>query len=121
MDTIRVLVIEPGGEVRVEDVKRGGDGLRELVGGWLECPPVEDTRCSVFINEEGKIIGLEPNAYGTAVWWALAPFMRGQDDLWGTVVIAGGVDANGDTQSIPDDMLAAIVTATRKLIEVLPQ
>lgn len=113
--TLDVLVIEPGGEVYEQTIASGCKPLQELVGGLIECPPCDDSRLSIFINEEGKLIGLEPNFYGTAVWYAATPVMRGQDMLCGTVVVTGGVDDNGDTMSIPDDMRDAIVLALTNL------
>jgi hypothetical protein len=118
-DTLEVLVIEPGGEIYDETIPSGCEALQKLVGGWIECPPSDDNRISLFINEEGKLIGLEPNMLGTAVWHAVTPMMRGIDDLCGTVVITGGVDDEGNTMSIPRDMRDAIVRALTNLSDVL--
>lgn len=113
--SINVLVFEPGGEIREETLDNPLSDLERLVGGYIECPEVEDNRCSVFINESGKLIPLEMNPIGTMVWYALSPQMRGVYDLWGTVVIAGGVDENGNPMSIPTDMRDIIVLSLEKL------
>lgn len=116
---IEVLVIEPGGELYAQTLDTTLSGIQKLVGGWIECPPSDDDRVSLFINEEGKLIGLEPNFYGTAVWHAVMPAARGNDLLCGTVVVTGGVDRNGNTTSLAPEMHDAIVRALSKLDVVL--
>ncbi len=111
-----VLVIEPGGEIYPETIPQGLEPLQQLVGGYLEAPWCADERASILCNDQGKLVGLEPNFYATAVWHELTPAMRGNDDvIHGTVVITGGVDGYGNTQSIPTDMRDAIVKAVLRL------
>lgn len=109
---LEVLVIEPGGEIYAETIPRGLEPLQQLVGGYIEAPWSADDRVSILCNDSGKLVGLEPNFYATAVWHAVTPAMRGNDDvIHGTVVITGGVDGQGNTLSIPADMRDAIVSA----------
>lgn len=109
---LEVLVIEPGGEIYSETIPQGLKPLQQLVGGYIEAPWSADDRVSILCNDSGKLVGLEPNFYATAVWHAVTPAMRGNDDvIHGTVVIAGGVDGQGNTLSIPADMRDAIVNA----------
>jgi hypothetical protein len=100
-DEFEVLIIEPGGEHRVEKLGRGCEPLQRLVGGYIEATYVERGDVTFWINEEGKLNGLEPNPVGTALWYQGWPNHRIEDILVGTVVISGGADDQGETLSIP--------------------
>lgn len=101
--TIKALVVTPDMSISLQDIEGGGNDLRELVGGWIECPPCSDTTLSFWINEEGKLNGLPFNQIATGMWYATTPMMIGHDHLVGTVVITGGVDRHGNTMTLPKD------------------
>jgi len=106
---IEAVIIEPGGEVRVEQLQRGCEPLQRLVGGWIEAVYSDTADLTFWINEEGKLIGLEPNMLGTACW--LGTNVDANDTLCGTVVITGGVDDEGETLTIPADLRDKLLTA----------
>lgn len=99
--TIKALVIGADFTMVEQDIDPVGDDLRELVGGWIECPPCGDNDLSFFINEEGKLQGLPINRLATEMWHITTPMMRGHDVLVGTVVITGGTDSRGNTLPLP--------------------
>lgn len=75
--------------------------LSETVGGWIECANVKHN-IDIWLNEEGKLIGLEPNRTATAIFW----------DKWGigTDIIVGDVfittnDENGETIGLTDEQI----------------
>lgn len=86
--TIQTVVIPVEGEPYQANVK-GSDQLRDFlnktVGGWFEAIDLEDGN-SMFLNEEGKLMGLPRNetatSYARSVTFA-------SDYIVGDVVIAG--------------------------------
>jgi hypothetical protein len=93
-------------EVKRAQVPSGDrDGLRFLqtaVGGYLEHLGVPKRNVDIWVNEEGKNVGLPMNSVATDLLWTLAPDFTGQDVLVGTVVITGH---NGpETASVPEGL-----------------
>ena len=112
---IDALVIEPGGEVYDVKISDWTD-YKALVGGFFECPPMDTNQLSVFCNEEAKIIGLEPNPLGTAVWHA---FFDTTDMIHGTVVVTGGVDEAGETQTLAKEDRDKLVAVLQNIAVLL--
>ena len=78
-----------------------GDHLRSLqkaVGGYVEIQRCGDV--VLWFNEEGKIKDLPVNKSATLLWWNLIPDVKGVDALRGTVIVTGGPDSAGETQSL---------------------
>ena len=52
------------GELRQKDIENTLEALQSIVGGWIEIPylssKLSKEGIDVVINEEGKLIGLEP-------------------------------------------------------------
>ena len=97
METI--LKIKATGDyefVEVEPDEDGGVGLKTLqdgVGGWIERAPTLNKRLAeidVFINEEGKLIGLRGNDTVTR----LTEIWKAGDYICGDAVLCGH-DAEG--------------------------
>lgn len=75
-----------------------GDELHTAVGGYVQCIPLAATGLHLWVHEEGKLIGLEPNANAQALWdFAWGPRT---DFVVGNAVITGGADRNGDTKPL---------------------
>ena len=78
------LLISVDGLIEWKEIEVGNsyELLRNAVGGWIECANVEHN-IDIWLNEEGKLIGLEPNRLATALFW----------DKWGigTDIIVGDV------------------------------
>ncbi len=61
IDTIRVVLLEPGKTARIVDLDRSLEGMQKAVGGYIEAYyPFEEEVC-IICNEEGKITGLPLN------------------------------------------------------------
>ena len=59
-ERIKVLHLPPKGHPKSHELINTLDGLQEAVGGLIEFVPL-DGNYSLLLNEEGKLIGLEPN------------------------------------------------------------
>lgn len=57
MKKVNAVLVKVGQEPEVIQVDSGGDGMRDLVGGWIESTPLNypDTGLIVFCDEEGKL------------------------------------------------------------------
>jgi len=58
-NNITVLVVEPGCDPVVREIKNELKAMQAIVGGWLESVPVSQ-RVVLYCNEEGWLIGLKP-------------------------------------------------------------
>ena len=82
-EMIKVVIAEPGKKARIAEIEHTLENLQKTVEGYIECIyPFEDS-VGVIDNEEGKLIGLEPNRVmydddGNMV-----------DVIFGTFIIAG--------------------------------
>jgi len=86
--TIQTVVIPVEGEpyqANVHGPSKLGDFLNKTVGGWFEAIDLEDGN-SMFLNEEGKLMGLARNELATS--YARSVIFP-SDYIAGDVVIAG--------------------------------
>lgn len=81
MERINVIVKDPGEPPRMETIDNTLEALQALVGGWLEAIPTPDPATAVYVNEEGRLDGLEPNVGG----------------LVGPILVTGLDPKSGDT------------------------
>lgn len=60
---MKVLVLE-NGMLEEKEIENTLESLQKIVGGWIEIPYIShrfaEETIDVIINEEGKMIGLEP-------------------------------------------------------------
>lgn len=83
----KVVVVEQG-TIRHETVSTLAD-LQKIVGGYIEAVCIDD-RYTVYVNEEGKLLGLDP----TMLW------LEGQDILRGPVVFDGAPTRAGNSSQL---------------------
>lgn len=91
-----ILKIDVEGNTEVLDLDAVEGSLKVLqsaVGGWVEAVDLSET-ATLWCNEEGKIIGLERNEFGTLLTRGL---LQAGDYIAGDIAITGGVDDEGDT------------------------
>ena len=60
-EKIRVLVVEPKKEPRIEEISSGLESLQQAVGGYIEAVYPFDDPVALICNEEGKLEGLPLN------------------------------------------------------------
>jgi hypothetical protein len=119
---IALVVPVAGPLVEVELVPDAGSGratltqLQELVGGMIEALPLPDfiagaDAATAYVNEEGKLVGLEPNMRatdfmvpGVGLFW--------NDYIAGPFVLCGFDPRTGEHAELP-----APVAARARLIE----
>ena len=93
---ITVLMVEPGKNPVVTTIKNDLDSLQKAVSigadyqGLIEIIGIDDNVC-ILCNEEGKIIGLEPNR-------------RFYNDILCGVFYITSEDDEGSLTSLPSDM-----------------
>ena len=112
--TLRVLVMPPGDQPRVETL--GEDeltGLQQLVGGWIEI--VSCGSFDLVVAEEGKVRGDSRNPEATDLARAHRPWAA-QQVLVGTAVAVGrAVEAGGGGgfADVPEDLVAQLAGGAR--------
>ena len=57
---MRIMIKEVGHAPRVEDIELDLAEMQDIVGGYIECLSITD-RVDMWLNEEGKLIGLPLN------------------------------------------------------------
>lgn len=106
-----VLVINTDGTMKVE--KLTGDPsvdwklFQETVGGYFERVPLANYTQLMWVNEEGKIIGLPHNPLAQKLWdmeWG-----EGTDVVVGNVIITGEDTEEGETSPLPRGELETIM------------
>jgi hypothetical protein len=94
---------------------------QEAVGGPFQALDLEAVPASFFVNDEGKLMGLEQNRRATLVWWASVAGIIGHDVLVGDVVLVGLPDDDGDTQSLPGELQRIFTQRDRFRVEYVRQ
>lgn len=113
----KALKISTTGEVEVIDFEQNTlEVLQSAVGGWIEAiylPSIENA--TMWLNEEGKLIGLPHNSYAQTLW--NAEYGKDTDYIVGNVVITGGVDDEGESLGLADITIASLT----EMVEMLKQ
>ena len=96
-NTIKVLIIEPEKDPRVEEISHTLESLQQIVGGYIQALYPFDDPVAIICNEEGKLLGLPWNR----------PLYdengRIYDIIAGTFIIAGLT--KDDFGSLSDEMI----------------
>jgi hypothetical protein len=93
------LVITAEGELKELD-RISLEALQSAVGGWVQAIDLEEN-LTMWLNEEGKLIGLPHNTTAQKLWDKA--FWVGSDFVVGDVVLTGGTDEEGQTLALPLD------------------
>jgi len=70
---------------------------QDAVGGWIEAVDVPDREVTLFVNEEGLVLGLPFNRRATYFWWHFVPHVASRARLVGDVVLVGWPNQHGDS------------------------
>jgi hypothetical protein len=87
-------------DLSVSDQELGN--LQSAVGGYVQAIDLSDTM-TMWMNEEGKLVGLPYNGIATALWEAR--FGVGTDVIMGNAVFTGTPDEDGETTTISESDL----------------
>jgi hypothetical protein len=118
------VVIKTDGTLERLDLSVAEQELKSLqnaVGGYVQVIELEED-FTMWVNEEGKLLGLEENKIATVIWEVR--FGIDTDIICGDVVFTGGMDEDGETLTISEanlQRLAELVEglkSTRTIIQV---
>jgi Domain of unknown function (DUF3846) len=86
------------------------DGSIEAVYGYREIDGTmsDQPRITFYLNDEGKLRGLQPNPLATALWCHYNPSAVNVDFLVGPVIVTGYDPAGHDTD-VPEDVIDTFV------------
>ena len=96
----------------------GLSDYQAAVSGLIEPMQLERPSASLFLNEEGKLMGLPKNRRSTLLLWLHNTRWRGADVLKGDAVVVGEPDGNGETQDVPDELVTLLLHTETYKVEV---
>ena len=103
---MKVAVIPADGDVRFEDVPRIDlDYLQSRVGGHIEALRIPGTGINLYLNEEGKLLGLAVNERADAIAWRTRA-VSFSGVIVGDVVVVGPVDEQGNDTGLSEEQVA---------------
>lgn len=82
--------------------------FQRYVGGLIEAIDLERPDCTMFVHEEGKLLDFPINRRATYLLWAHLSRYRGLEIVAGHALITGVPDEQGDTQSVPEDLVRVL-------------
>ncbi|MDI9934743.1 DUF3846 domain-containing protein [Rhodococcus sp. IEGM 1351] len=108
MNKIRCIVIPADINVEVGHMEfYEGDlsAMQGIVGGLYQAIDLEAQKATLWVNEEGKNIGLPKNQRATMELWLSDGRWRFQDFVAGNAFITGQPDEEGRTTSVPQEII----------------
>lgn len=98
--TLAITLTAEGKAQEVELAKEGRlDQLQGVVGGWVQAVDFTE-RLTIWVNEEGKLVGLPINPMATFLW---EKYYGKTDVICGDVILTGGVDDEGETLGLDEE------------------
>jgi hypothetical protein len=76
------------------------------VGGWIQLVRLHSKGIDLYLNEEGKMNGLELNPIATALW---TDDYGATDYMVGNVIITGGANSEGNTVGLTDKQVQTLM------------
>ena len=96
------ITLNTEGEAKEVELVEGEsqlDKLQEAVGGWVQA--VDFTpNLTIWVNEEGKLIGLPINPMATFLW---EKYFGLTDFICGNVIFTGGTGEEGETLGLNEE------------------
>ena len=90
--------------------------LQAGVGGLVQAVDLSQ-RLTLWLNEEGKVLGQAHNAYGQFFWDKL--YGAHTDYIVGDIVISGGTDGHGDTLGLTEQQVEWVMYFVDRVREVV--
>jgi len=87
------------------------EDYRAAVGGWIEPVDIPELGITIYVHEEGLVLGLPFNPRASFLWWYFVPEARQKAMLVGPALIVGLPDANDDSTDVPAGV-ASLLTDT---------
>jgi hypothetical protein len=106
-----VAVINTDGTVESKEIDGSLESLQAIVGGLIQ--PVDlEPRATIWVNEEGLLLDLEPNRIATD----LANEFGIQTRLVGTAFLTGGIDEDGNTLGADPEHIKVLKAYSESLL-----
>jgi len=91
MATIKAVIVDPDGTIRDTEIENSLGSFQAVVGGYIE--GVIGRVATIYVNEEGLLIGLPPNPLATLF---AQRFLGAGVVLVGPALILGPPDGGGN-------------------------
>lgn len=91
MATIQAVIVHPDGTVQHTEIENSLGSFQAVVGGYIE--GVIGRVATIYVNEEGLLIGLPPNPFATLF---AQRFLGAEGVLVGPALILGPPDYEGE-------------------------
>jgi hypothetical protein len=95
------ITLNAEGEAREVELQEEGqlEQLQGVVGGWVQAVDFTDN-LTIWVNEEGKLVGLPINPMATFLW---EKYFGLTDFICGDVIFTGGTDEEGATLGLDEE------------------
>jgi hypothetical protein len=104
----------------IEELDLSGDNsldtLQTAVGGWVQAIDLDES-LTMWLNEEGKLVGLPHNPYAQFAWDKR--FGAHTDYTVGDVVFTGGTDDEGYTLGLDQDTADQIRMMVQQVAQII--
>jgi hypothetical protein len=77
------------------------EDYQAAVGGWIEPVDLPVLGVTIYVHEEGLVLGLPLNSRAAFLWWYFVPEARQKAMLVGPALVVGLPDRHGDSTDIP--------------------
>jgi hypothetical protein len=84
------------------------EDYQAAVGGWIEPVDLPDLGVTIYVHEEGLVLGLPFNSRAAFLWWYFVPEARQKAMLVGPALVVGLPDRNGDSTDVPAHVIDMI-------------
>lgn len=112
---MRAIIAMTNGALEVKNFEPGESYgmIKEAVDGYFDCIRIPSIGVDIWVNDEGKLLELDPNPFGTALW----VHEYGMTDMvCGNIIITGGVDEDGETIGLTQEQVDAMFHAVDEVI-----
>jgi len=111
-----IMTCNTESDIDVIEVEEGesGNAIREVVDGYFDCIHIPSLGVDMWINDEGKILELPLNTFGTALWVSQYGLT---DVVVGDIAITGGCDSEGVTLGITADKMMEVLKLARETMD----
>jgi hypothetical protein len=119
MITAIVVPVDPAQSLHRRQISPSDvDAYHAVVGGPLQLVAFDRPPAALYINEEGKLDGLNINARATVLTWVHNSNLRGHDVIVGDALLVGPPDQSGRDRSVPDEYLRLLLSPGTFTVEV---
>ena len=111
--TVRVLITEPNSMIiRDATVPLGVEAFNKLVHGYIEHVRLAQDGVGMYINEEGRLLGMSQNLVASMLFWTSRQLPAGHaHDIKGPAVIVGPPDEEGWDTDVPERVIELLANA----------